>query len=117
MLSAGHARALLSLDSPEAMEALAQRIVAEGLSVRSVEELIVLGDGDGKKRERKVRAPKPRPDTVADLIDDVQRRLSDAFDTRVLVEGLPRANSRGKIVIEVADADDLRRIVDLINRT
>ena len=117
VLSAGHARALLSLDNPEAMEALAQRIVAEGLSVRSVEELIVLGDGDGKKRERKARALKPRPDAVADLIDDVQRRLSDAFDTRVLVEGLPRANSRGKIVIEVADADDLRRIVDLINRT
>ena len=117
VLSAGHARALLSLATPEAMDALAQRIVAEGLSVRSVEELILLGDGDGNKRERKARAPKPRADSVADLIDEVQRRLGEGLDTRVHVEGLPRANSRGKIVIEVADVDDLRRIADLIART
>jgi ParB family chromosome partitioning protein len=117
VLSAGHARALLSLESPEAMDALAQRIVAEGLSVRSVEELILLGDGDGKKRERKARAPKPREHGVADLADDVARRLSDGLDTRVRVEGLPRAKSRGTIVIEVADAEDLRRIADLIART
>lgn len=117
VLSAGHARALLSLDSPEAMDALAQRIVAEGLSVRSVEELILLGDGDGKKRERKARAPKPREHGIADLVDDVARRLSDGLDTRVRVEGLPRANSRGTIVIEVADAEDLRRIAGLIALT
>jgi ParB family chromosome partitioning protein len=117
VLSAGHARALLSLDSPEAMDALAQRIVAEGLSVRSVEELILLGDGDGKKRERKARAPKPREHGIADLVDDVARRLSDGLDTRVRVEGLPRANSRGTIVIEVADAEDLRRIASLIALT
>ncbi len=117
VLSAGHARALLSLATPEAMEALAQRIVAEGLSVRSVEELILLGDGDGNKRERKARAPKQRADAVADLIDEVQRRLGEVLDTRVHVEGLPRANSRGKVVVEVADAEDLRRIVDLIART
>ena len=117
VLSAGHARALLSLASREAMDALAQRIVAEGLSVRSVEELILLGDGDGNKRERRARAPKPRADSVADLIDEVQRRLGEVLDTRVHVEGLPRANSRGKIVIEVADVEDLRRIADLIART
>ena len=117
VLSAGHARALLSLATPEAMDALAQRIVAEGLSVRSVEELILLGDGDGNKRERKARAPKPRTDSVADLIDDVQRRLGEVLDTRVHVEGLPRANSRGKIVVEVADVEDLRRIADVIART
>ena len=99
------------------MDALAQRIVAEGLSVRSVEELILIGDGDGNRRERKARAPKPRADSVADLIDEVQRRLGEGLDTRVHVEGLPRANSRGKIVIEVADVDDLRRIADLIART
>jgi ParB family chromosome partitioning protein len=116
VLSAGHARALLSLDSPEAMDALAQRIVAEGLSVRSVEEIILLGNAGDKKRDRKPQAPKPRADNVADLIDDVQRRLSDGLDTSVHVQGLPRANSRGKIVIEVADADDLRRIADLIDR-
>jgi ParB family chromosome partitioning protein len=98
------------------MDALAQRIVAEGLSVRSVEEIILLGDAGDRKRDRKARAPKPRAESVMDLIDDAQRRLADGLDTRVHVEGLPRANSRGKIVIEVADADDLRRIVELIDR-
>ena len=116
VLSAGHARALLSLDNPEAMDALAQRIVAEGLSVRSVEELILLGDAGDKKRDRKARPPKPRAESVSDLIDDAQRRLNDHLDTRVHIEGFPRANSRGKIVIEVADAEDLRRITDLIER-
>lgn len=116
VLSAGHARALLSLESPEAMEALAQRIVAEGLSVRSVEEIILLGEAGGRKREIKERTPKTRSSTVADLIDDCLGRLNDALDTRVQVEGLPRPNSRGRIIIDVADADDLRRIVDLIDR-
>lgn len=114
VLSAGHARALLSLAEPSAMESLAQRIVAEGLSVRSVEEIILIGDAGGKKRERKTRAPKSRDAAIIDVVGAVTQRLSDHLDTRVHVDGLPKANSRGTIVIEVADVDDLRRITDLI---
>lgn len=114
VLSAGHARALLSLQDEAAMEALATRIVAEGLSVRSVEELILLGDADGKPRERRSRTPRSRDSAIAELTEDIAARLSDALETRVRVEGLPKANARGKIVIEVADAEDLRRIADLI---
>lgn len=114
VLSAGHARALLSLDSDAAMEALATRIVAEGLSVRSVEELILLGEGDDKPRERRSRTAKQRSGAMAELASDMQSRMSDALDTRVKVDGLSKANARGKIVIEVADAEDLRRITDLI---
>ncbi len=55
VLSAGHARALLSLDDQSAMEALATRIVAEGLSVRAVEEIIIVGDADGRKRKSSPR--------------------------------------------------------------
>ncbi len=116
VLSAGHARALLSLPDEASMDALATRIVAEGLSVRTVEELILLGEAGGKARERKPRAARTREAAIGELADDVAQRLSDALDTRVRIQGLPRARSRGTIVIEVADAEDLRRIADLLAR-
>jgi ParB family chromosome partitioning protein len=112
VLSAGHARALLSLDDADAMNALAQRIVNEGLSVRNVEELILLGQGKGKKKSNS--KGKSRTDSLQDLVEEVQERLGDALDTRVTISGLPRSNSRGTIVIEAADAADLRRIAEAI---
>lgn len=112
VLSAGHARALLSLDDPDAMNALAQRIVNEGLSVRNVEEIILLGQGKSKKKSNS--KGKSRSDGLQDLVEEVQERLGDALDTRVTISGLPRSNSRGTIVIEAADAEDLRRIADAI---
>lgn len=112
VLSAGHARALLSLDDADAMNALAQRIVNEGLSVRNVEEIILLGQGKSKKKSNSNK--KSRSDSLQDLVEDVQERLGDALDTRVTISGLPRSNSRGTIVIEAADAEDLRRIAEAI---
>jgi len=112
VLSAGHARALLSLDDADAMNALAQRIVNEGLSVRNVEEIILLGQGKAKKKSNS--KGKSRTDSLQDLVEEVQERLGDALDTRVTISGLPRSNSRGTIVIEAADAEDLRRIADAI---
>lgn len=115
VISAGHARALLSLSTPEQMESMAQRIIAEGLSVRSVEELITLGDVDGHARERKERKRTKRSDELEDLVTELSTRVADQLDTRVSVSGLGRSNARGALVIEFADADDLRRIVDLID--
>ena len=115
VLSAGHARALLSLDDPAAMEAMATRIVAEGLSVRSVEELVLLGDVD-TGRAKKPRKTRGRDGSMVELAGDVSARLADALDTRVTVQGLATPNARGRIVIDVADAEDLRRIADLIER-
>ncbi|MGI9136772.1 MAG: ParB/RepB/Spo0J family partition protein [Candidatus Nanopelagicales bacterium] len=112
VLSAGHARALLSLEDADAMNALAQRIVNEGLSVRNVEEIILLGQGKSKKKSNSNK--KSRSDSLQDLVEDVQERLGDALDTRVTVSGMPRSNSRGTIVIEAADAEDLRRIANAI---
>jgi len=112
VLSAGHARALLSLDDTDAMNALAQRIVNEGLSVRNVEEIILLGQGKSKKQRNS--KGNSRTDSLQDLVEDVQERLSDALDTRVTIAGLPRSKSRGTIVIEAADAEDLRRIAEAI---
>ena len=115
VLSAGHARALLSLDDPAAMEAMATRIVAEGLSVRSVEELVLLGDV-GAAKEKKPRKARGRDGSMVELAGDVSARLADALDTRVTVQGLATPKARGRIVIDVADAEDLRRIADLIER-
>lgn len=115
VLSAGHARALLSLDNEAAMEALATRIVAEGLSVRSVEELIILGEADGNVREKKERKRKQRDAQVSEIVDELTSRTGDALDTRCGTTGFATRTSRGQLVIECADIEDLRRIVDLID--
>ena len=104
VISAGHARALLSLDDPQAQERLAQRIVAEGLSVRSVEEIVALGDDKPEKQSRKPATAKP----VAPALRHLSDRLSDLFETRVKVE---MGRNKGKITVEFATIDDLERIV------
>jgi len=114
VLSAGHARALLTLDDSTKMESMASKIIAEGLSVRAVEELVMLGDGDDEPRERKRRSRTPRSDELEDLVAEMTSRVADSLDTRVSVTGLPRKNTKGSLVIEFADAEDLRRIVDEI---
>ncbi len=114
VISAGHARALLSLQDPEAMKSLAARIVAEGLSVRSVEEIILLGDTNAPSKRRRARSTST---PTGELRSDISTRLSDSLDTRVTVTGLASSKSRGRIVIEVADADDLRRIADAIDKS
>ncbi len=107
VLSAGHARALLALDSAEAQDALATRIVAEGLSVRAVEELVAMAAHDKPTATR--AAPGRR--VTAPALTDLADRLSDNFDTRVKVE---LGRRKGKIVVEFASVDDLERIVGLM---
>jgi ParB family transcriptional regulator, chromosome partitioning protein len=110
VLSAGHARALLGLDDPAAQERLAQRIVAEGLSVRTVEEVVAVGESADPDRARAPRAP-VAPDPRA---AEISRELGDRLDTRVRVEA---GRAKGRIVIEYASAEDLERIVgELIAR-
>lgn len=104
VISAGHARAILSLDDALAQERLAQRIVAEGLSVRAVEEIVALGDDTPDKPAR--RPPTARP--VAPALRHLADRLSDLFETKVKVE---LGRNKGKIVVEFATVDDLERIV------
>ena len=104
VISAGHARALLSVDDPQAQERLAHRIVAEGLSVRAVEEIVAIGDDTPAKSPRRPAARKP----VAPALRHLADRLSDVFETRVKVEF---GRNKGKIVVEFATIDDLERIV------
>jgi len=115
VLSAGHARALLTLDSAEQMDAMATRAIAEGISVRGLEELVMLDEGGAPTKERKRRSRTPRSDELTDLVAELTARVSDRLDTRATVSGLARAKSHGSLVIEFADAEDLRRIVDEID--
>jgi len=108
VLSAGHARALLSLPDGEAQEQLALRIVAEGLSVRATEELVQLASSDGPAKKG---APARRARVHAPGLNDLADRLSDRFDTRVKVD---IGKTKGKITIEFATVDDLERIVGMI---
>ncbi len=108
VLSAGHARALLSLEAgPEAQEELATRIVAEGLSVRATEEAVTLANRGGATTP----APQRRKPIQMPGLQDVAERLSNAFDTRVTVS---LGKRKGKIVVEFGSVDDLQRIVDMM---
>jgi ParB family transcriptional regulator, chromosome partitioning protein len=108
VISAGHARALLSIEDPSSQERLAQRVVAEGLSVRAVEELVAVGEV-ADRTPRRERQPK----LVAPKVKDLADRLSDHFETRVRVA---LGRTKGRIVIEFATVDDLERIVALIEK-
>ncbi|GAA4115858.1 hypothetical protein GCM10022415_12540 [Knoellia locipacati] len=107
VLSAGHARALLGVGDGAAMERLAQRIVAEGLSVRSVEEIVSLGVEDEKPARRRPRAGGRHPQ-----LDDIAAGLSDRLETGV---GITLGKSRGKVTIDFASVEDLNRILDAMH--
>lgn len=106
VLSAGHARALLGLSDAAAMERMAQRIVAEGLSVRTVEELVSLDDGVARSPRRRSRPGTPQPH-----LEEVASRLSDFLDTRARIA---LGRQKGRVTIEFASVDDLDRILEVI---
>ncbi|MDO5726521.1 MAG: ParB/RepB/Spo0J family partition protein [Bowdeniella nasicola] len=107
VLSAGHARALLGLDDAAAMERLAQRIVAEGLSVRATEEIIALGDEPMAPEMRRRKLPQPENPQLQELA----AHLADRFDTKVKVA---MGQRKGRITVEFAGMDDLARIMQVL---
>jgi len=107
VLSAGHARALLGLSDGAAMERLAQKIVAEGLSVRATEEIVALGDEPVAPEMRR----RPRPTAHAEDLNRLATRLADRLDTRVKVN---LGQRKGRIAIEFASVEDLNRILDVL---
>lgn len=106
VLSAGHARTLLAVEDADRQEALAQRVVAEGISVRALEEIVTLGGDD--ERPRRSRTPRePDPDLA-----EIAGRLSERFETRVRVD---QGRSKGKVTVEFASREDLRRILAILD--
>jgi ParB family transcriptional regulator, chromosome partitioning protein len=105
VISAGHARALLGLPDAEAQDALATRIVAEGMSVRATEEAVAMAAADRptvKRRARNISAPG---------VEELGSRLSDRFETKVKIQ-IGRA--KGRIVVEFGSVDDLQRIIGVM---
>ncbi|AIG64890.1 cell division protein [Corynebacterium atypicum] len=108
VLSAGHARALMGLKAgADAQEKLAERIVAEGLSVRATEEAVTLANRGQEPEKKKKREPVAQPEALTHAAE----RLADAFDTRVTVT---MGKRKGKMVIEFGDEADFKRIMQLI---
>lgn len=107
VLSAGHARALLVVDDGEVQERLAGRVIAEGISVRGLEEIVAVGDLGGEPKPRS-RRRKP----TAPGLRDLAARLSDRFETRVKVD---LGSTKGKITVEFASIADLERIVAIMS--
>ena len=108
VLTSGHAKALLGLANPQDIETLANRIVAEGLSVRATEETVSVGNiGTSESTSRKV-APLKAPG-----LKELSDRLGDKLDTRVTIA---MGRSKGKVVIEFSTLEDLRRIVEVIEK-
>jgi ParB family chromosome partitioning protein len=105
VISAGHARALLGLADAEAQDALATRIVAEGMSVRATEEAVAMAAAQqptAKRRTRNITAPG---------VEELGSRLSDMFETKVKIQ---IGRSKGKIVVEFGSVDDLQRIIGVM---
>ncbi len=108
VISAGHARSLLALSTEEEMENLAKRIVAEGLSVRAVEEIVAVGVGTKSSKGKNPKGKK----IVSPALNEIADRLSDKFETRVKID---MARSKGTVTIEFATFDDLQRIINIID--
>jgi ParB family chromosome partitioning protein len=108
VLSAGHARSLLAVEDSELQDRLAQRVIAEGISVRGLEEIVAVGDTGSRATARRGARARPTAPGLTELGD----RLSDRLETRVKVE---LGRSKGKITVEFATLDDLRRIVDVMD--
>lgn len=107
VISAGHARALLSLPDAAAMERLAQKIVAEGMSVRATEEAVTLYQAPATPAKNNV----PRPGARHERLDYLASSLSDRLDTNVKISLGAR---KGRVSIEFASVEDLNRIMDVL---
>ncbi|MFI2564701.1 ParB/RepB/Spo0J family partition protein [Paenarthrobacter sp. NPDC018779] len=108
VLSAGHARALLSLPDAAAMERLAQKIVAEGMSVRATEEAVALYQDPTTPPKNSI----PKPNARHERLDYLASSLSDRLDTNVKITLGAR---KGRVSIEFASVEDLNRIMDVLS--
>jgi ParB family chromosome partitioning protein len=107
VLSAGHARALLSVEDADIQDRLAGRVISEGISVRGLEEIVAVGDlGSGARPAARRKRP------TAPALADLAARLSDRLDTRVKVD---LGRTKGKITVEFASIPDLERIVAILD--
>ncbi len=104
-LSAGHARALLTLDSPERQKELAQRIADSGLSVRQAEKLAAAWKAAA---EKPAADPEAGPEAGVDHLRETRERLSGALGRKVTFRS---GKGRGYVMLEYYDNDDLDALI------
>jgi len=113
VLSAGHARALLGLESgAAAQDELAARIVAEGLSVRATEELVTLANREAPRSED-AKGPRSTRRVSKPEWEAMASGLADRLETSVSVS---MGRRKGRITIDVGDEEDLRRVMRLLGQ-
>lgn len=109
-LSAGHAKVLLGIKEKETQRILAQKVIEEGLSVRQLEKILEL---EKKKKQQAETIQEPEDAVQALIYNSLGQQMQDILGTKVnIVQG----KRKGKIEIEYYSAEDLERIMDMINR-
>jgi ParB family transcriptional regulator, chromosome partitioning protein len=106
LLSPGHAKALLGLESKEQQALLARRIIEEGLSVRSAERLV---QSAKEAKSSSSSSARSAPAAERTALADIEKRLGSYFNARVALKHSPK---RGKILIEYLGNEDLQRILE-----
>ncbi|KAB7788704.1 ParB/RepB/Spo0J family partition protein [Bifidobacterium leontopitheci] len=106
VLSAGHARALLGLNDESQIDKLATRIIAEGLSVRSTEEIVAMQNA-ASDVPKKPRAAKNNPWAGSPIVNN----LENHFDTKVAIKG---SQQHGRIEIVFSSPEDMERILSML---
>jgi ParB family chromosome partitioning protein len=106
-ISNGHARALLALDDPERQAALCRDIIAKGLTVRAVEQLVKQAQASGAEDE-----PRDRPPAKTSHVQSIEDELRQRFATRVEIH--MRGPDRGQIVLDFQSNEDFERLLELL---
>ncbi len=104
LISAGHARALLSIDNPDEQYELAQRVMDEKLSVRDIEKIV--------KAKNKPAKEKKKNEKQEALYHDIEEKLKASIGTKVTITA--KGDNMGKIEIDFYNQDDLQKIMDLL---
>lgn len=104
MISAGHARALLSIEDPDEQYELAQRVMDEKLSVRDIEKIV--------KAKNKPKIEKKKNEKQEALYHDIEEKLKASIGTKVTITA--KGDNAGKIEIDFYNQDDLQKIIDML---
>ena len=114
-LSAGHAKVLLSLDTPEDQVDVANVILAREMTVRQAEEYVKKYKYSKEHPEEAAKAPRKELDPQFELsTKEVETTLKKSLGSRVKLKILDSAAGRGKIIIDYKNYEDLDRLMDLL---
>ena len=104
-LSAGHARALLSVEDADTQLALANKIITEGLSVRQAEDLV-------KKSKNQPKKPAEQDPAIQQALKELETRASAKVGNKVTIHHKP--NNKGKVEISYYSVSELEKIIEIL---